>query len=137
PVQWVNRPDLTFRGYAGTIAGGTIRPGDAVVSATTGREAHVARIVTMDGDQGEAGAGAAVKLTLDHEIDLSRGDMLALRSAAPQVADQLAAHVIWMAAEEMLPGRSYLLKAATRTVGATISELKHRVDIETFNQLAA
>ncbi len=137
PVQWVNRPDLTFRGYAGTIAGGTIRPGDAVVSATTGREAHVARIVTMDGDLDEAGAGAAVTLTLDHEIDLSRGDMLVLRSAAPQVADQLAAHVIWMAAEEMLPGRSYLLKTATRTVGATISELKHRVDIETFNQLAA
>jgi bifunctional enzyme CysN/CysC len=137
PVQWVNRPDATFRGYAGTIAAGTLRPGDAVVVARTGQAARVARIVTMDGDRTAAATGDAVTLTLDAEIDASRGDMLAAPVARPEVSDQIAAHVIWMGEEPLLPGRSYLLKSGTRTVGAAVSELKHLVDIETFKPLAA
>ncbi len=137
PVQWVNRPDLTFRGYAGTIAGGSVRPGDTVVSALSGREARVARLVTFDGDLAEAVAGQAVTLTLDREIDLSRGDMIVAAGARPEAADQFAATLIWMGEEPMLPGRSYLLKAGARTVGAAVSDLKHRIDIATFAPLAA
>jgi bifunctional enzyme CysN/CysC len=137
PVQWVNRPDATFRGYAGTIAAGTVRPGDPVVVARTGQAARIARIVTMDGDRAVAEAGAAVTITLDSEIDASRGDVLAAPAHRPDVSDQVAAHLIWMGEEPLLPGRSYLLKAGTRTVGAAVSELKHLVDIETFKPLAA
>lgn len=137
PVQWVNRPNFTFRGYAGTVASGSIRPGDGVVVAGSGKEAKVARIVTQDGDLAEAVAGEAVTLTLDREVDISRGDVLAPPEARPEVADQFAAHLVWMAEEQLLPGRSYLLKNATRTIGAVVTELKHRVDIETFKPLAA
>jgi len=137
PVQWVNRPDAAFRGYAGTVAAGTLHPGDAVVVARTGQAAKVARLVTMDGDLAAAEAGAALTLTLDREIDASRGDVLAAPDHRPDVSDQIAAHLIWMGEEPLLPGRSYLLKAGTRTVGAAVSELKHRVDIETFKPLAA
>ncbi len=137
PVQWVNRPDSSFRGYTGTVAAGTVRPGDAVVVARTGQTAAVKRIVTMDGDRGEAAAGDAVTLTTDVEIDIGRGDILAPPDRRPDVSDQIAAHVIWMAEEPLLPGRSYLLKAGARTVGAAVSELKHRVDVDTFQQLAA
>jgi bifunctional enzyme CysN/CysC len=137
PVQWVNHPNQTFRGYAGTIAGGAVRPGDEVVVARTGQIAHVARIVTMDGDLAAAEAGRAVTLTLDRELDASRGDVLALPGSRPEVSDQIAAHLIWMGEEELLPGRSYLLKAGARTVGAAVTELKHQVDIETFALLAA
>jgi bifunctional enzyme CysN/CysC len=137
PVQWVNRPEASFRGYAGTIAGGTVRPGDAVVVARTGQTARVARIVTMERDLNRADAGAAVTLTLDGEIDVSRGDVLAHPEARPEVSDQVAAHLIWMGEEPLLPGRPYLLKAGTRTVGAAVSELRHHVDIESFKPLAA
>ncbi len=137
PVQWVNRPDADFRGYAGTIAAGRIRPGDAVAVARTGQSAKVLRIVTMDGDLPAAEAGAAVTVTLDAEIDASRGDVLAAPGERPEVSDQIAAHIIWMGEDPLLPGRSYLLKAGSRTVGAAVSELKHRVDIETFKPLAA
>jgi bifunctional enzyme CysN/CysC len=137
PVQWVNRPDLDFRGYAGTIAAGTVRPGDRVTVARTGQGARVARIVTMDGDLPSASAGIAVTLTLDAEIDLSRGDILAPPESRPESSDQIAAHVIWMSEEALLPGRPYWLKAGTRTVGAAVSDLKHQVDVETFKPLAA
>jgi len=137
PVQWVNRPDASFRGYAGSIAGGTVAAGDEIVVARTGQPARIARIVTMDGDLPEADAGTAVTLTLDREIDASRGDVLAAPGHRPEVSDQIAAHLIWMAEEPLLPGRSYLMKAGTRTVGAAVSELKHHVDIETFKPLAA
>jgi bifunctional enzyme CysN/CysC len=137
PVQWVNRPDLAFRGYAGTVAAGSVRPGDELVVARTGQSARVARIVTMDGDLPEAAAGTAVTLTLDAEIDVSRGDILAPPAERPESSDQIAAHLIWMSDEALLPGRPYLLKAGTRTVGAAVSELRHRVDIETFKPLAA
>ena len=138
PVQWVNRPDATFRGYAGTVAAGQAKPGDTLVVARTGQTARVARIVTMDGDLPAAAAGDAVTLTLDREIDLSRGDILSPPESRPEVSDQVAAHLIWMAEEPLLPGRSYLLKAGARTVGATVSDLKHQVDIDdTFKPLAA
>jgi len=137
PVQWVNRPNADFRGYAGTVASGRVAPGDAVVVARTGQAARVARIVTLDGDRAGVQAGEAVTLVLDTEIDASRGDIFTAPTSRPEVSDQLAAHIIWMGEEPLLPGRPYLLKSATRTVGAAVSELKHQVDIETFKPLAA
>jgi bifunctional enzyme CysN/CysC len=137
PVQWVNRPDANFRGYTGTLAGGAVKPGDDIVVARTGAIARVARIVTYDGDLHEASAGSAVTLTLDRELDASRGDVFSAPDARPEVSDQISAHLIWMAASELLPGRPYFLKSGTRTVGATVSDLKHRVDIQTFKPLAA
>ncbi len=138
PVQWVNRPDANFRGYAGTVAAGSVAPGDRVVVARTGQAAKVARIVTMDGDLPVAPSGSAVTLTLDREIDVSRGDVLSPPDKRPEVSDQIAAHLIWMTDEALLPGRSYLLKTGARIVGATVSELKHQVDIDdTFKPLAA
>ncbi len=134
PVQWVNRPDASFRGYAGTLAAGTLRPGAPVVVARTGQTASVARIVALEGDRVSATAGDAVMLTLDREIDVSRGDVLSAPDDRPTVSDQVSAHVIWMSDEPLLPGRSYLLKNATRTVGAAVSELKHRVDFDNIQK---
>jgi bifunctional enzyme CysN/CysC len=136
PVQWVNRPNLDFRGFSGTIAGGRIRPGDPVTVAGSGKTSHVARIVTMDGDMAEAVAGDAVTLALADEIDISRGDILAQADARPEVSDQFAAHLLWMADEEMLPGRQYLLKLGTATVPASVSELKHKIDVNSLDHLA-
>ena len=136
PVQWVNRPNLDFRGFAGTLAGGRIRPGDAVAVAKSGRTSRVARIVTMEGDRAEAVAGDAVTLTLSDEVDISRGDILCAPQERPEVSDQFAAHLLWMAEEELLPGRQYLLKLATATVPATVSTLKHKVDVNTLGHLA-
>nr|WP_321984484.1 sulfate adenylyltransferase subunit CysN [uncultured Lichenicoccus sp.] len=137
PVQWVSRPDLDFRGYAGTVAGGSIRPGDPIVVAGSGRESRVARIVTMDGDRERACAGDAVTLTLADELDISRGDVFARPDARPEVSDQFAARIVWMDEAPLLPGRSYLLKLGTRTVTASVSTLKHKVDINNFERLAA
>lgn len=137
PVQWINRPDANFRGYAGTIAGGALGPGDEIVVARTGAEARIDRIVTRDGDLATARAGDAVTLTLDRELDVSRGDIFSSLDRRPEISDQIAAHLIWMASEELLPGRPYLLKIGARTVGATVSELKHQVDIDTLKLLAA
>ncbi|MBN9020145.1 MAG: sulfate adenylyltransferase subunit CysN [Rhizobiales bacterium] len=137
PVQWVNRPDLSFRGYAGTVAEGEVSVGDEIVVARSGHAARIARIVSHDGDRESAAAEDAVTLTLDREIDVSRGDILAPATARPEVSDQVAAHLIWMAEEPMLPGRPYLMKIGTRVVGAAVSELKHRLEIETMKPLAA
>ncbi|HEY2010127.1 MAG TPA: sulfate adenylyltransferase subunit CysN [Rhizomicrobium sp.] len=136
PVQWVNRPNLDFRGFAGTIAGGRIRTGDAVAVAKSGRTTKVARIVTMDGDLPEAVAGDAVTLTLADEVDISRGDVLADPQARPAVSDQFAAHILWMAEDEMLPGRQYLLKLGTATVPAQVSALKHKIDVNNLEHMA-
>lgn len=136
PVQWVNRPDLDFRGFSGTIVSGRIKPGDALVVAKSGRASKVARIVTMDGDLAEAFPGEAVTLTLADEIDVSRGDLLSTPTDRPEMSDQVAAHLLWMAEEELLPGRPYLLKIGTNTVPATITELKHKVDVNTLDHLA-
>jgi bifunctional enzyme CysN/CysC len=135
-VQWVNRPDPDFRGFAGTLAGGRLRPGDTIAVAKSGRTTKVARIVTMDGDKAEAVAGDAVTLVLADEVDISRGDVLCAPQQRPEVSDQFAAHLIWMAEEELLPGRQYLLKLATATVPATVSALKHKVDVNTLGHLA-
>ena len=136
-VQWVNRPDLDFRGFSGTIASGQVRPGETVVVAKSGKTSTVARIVTYDGDLDMAEAGEAVTLTLADEIDISRGDLLAAADARPEVTDQFAAHLVWMHEDAMLPGRPYLLKCGSKTVTASISDLKHKIDINTFAELAA
>ncbi len=137
PVQWVNRPNLDFRGFSGTVAGGRVRPGDSVVVASSGRTSRVKAIVTRDGELPEARAGQAVTLTLEDEVDISRGDIIAAATSRPQVTDQFAAHVIWMDDAPLLPGRPYFLKIGTRTVGASVTEIKHKIDVNTFQRLAA
>ncbi|HTO40232.1 MAG TPA: sulfate adenylyltransferase subunit CysN [Rhizomicrobium sp.] len=137
PVQWVNRPNLDFRGFSGTIVSGRVKPGDEIVVANSGRTSHVKRIVTMDGDRAEAVAGEAVTLTLADEVDISRGDLLASPTARPDVSEQFAAHILWMSEEDLLPGRQYLLKMGTRTAPVTITALKHKVDVNTLDSLAA
>ncbi|MBS0218836.1 MAG: sulfate adenylyltransferase subunit CysN [Proteobacteria bacterium] len=137
PVQWVNRPHQDFRGFSGTISSGRVHPGDDVVVLPSGQRTQVERIVTADGDLAVATAGQAVTLTLADEVDVSRGDVLAAATHPPQVADQFAAHVLWMNESPLLPGRAYLLKSGTRTVNATVTEIKHRIDVNTQAQLAA
>ncbi|MEA9785721.1 sulfate adenylyltransferase subunit CysN [Xanthomonas campestris pv. raphani] len=137
PVQWVNRPNAQFRGYAGTIAAGQVRTGDAVVVVPSGRRAHVASVLDANGVVDSARAGQAVTLTLREEIDISRGDIIAAVDEPPEVADQFAAHVLWMDDAALLPGRPYWLKIGTRTVTASISEIKHKVDVNTQERLAA
>ncbi|MDA3833453.1 MAG: sulfate adenylyltransferase subunit CysN [Spirochaetales bacterium] len=133
-VQWVNRPNLDFRGFSGTIASGIVKPGDAVVVPSSGQVSKVARIVTMDGDLEEAVAGQAVTITLEDEIDISRGDMLCCPEQRPSYADQFEAHLVWMHEEQLLPGRSYLLKAGSATVPATVSALKHKINVNTLQR---
>ena len=132
PVQWVNRPNAEFRGFAGLIASGTVRPGDRVRVLPSGRESRVARIVTTAGDLAAATAGQSVSLTLDSEVDISRGDVLAAADAPPQVADQFEATIVWLQEEPMLQGRTYLMKSGTRTLSATVTPLKHRVNVNTL-----
>ena len=137
PVQWVNRPDQNFRGFAGTVASGEVRPGDAVVVLPSGRRTRVDRIVTADGDLSVAAAGQAITLTLADEIDISRGDVIAAATRPCEVADQFAAHLLWMGEQRLLPGRPYWLKIGTRTVTASVTEIKHKVDVNTQAHLAA
>jgi bifunctional enzyme CysN/CysC len=138
PVQWVNRRQSEFRGYAGTVASGVVRRGDRIVVAGGAeRNATVERIVAYEGDLDEARAGDAVTLTLTEDVDVGRGDVLAATEAPPATVDQLAAHLIWMAAEPLLPGRSYLLRIGTRFVPAQITQLKHRLDVTSGERLAA
>jgi bifunctional enzyme CysN/CysC len=137
PVQWVNRPHLDFRGFSGTIASGTIRPGEEIVVATSGKSSKVARIVTADGDLSVAYAGDAVTLTLANEIDVGHGDLLASAQARPALADQFGAHLIWMSEKELLPGRPYLMKIGARTLPVTVTDVKHRLDVDTLTQHAA
>ena len=137
PVQWVNRPHQDFRGFAGTIASGSIRAGERVRVQPSGRESSVARIVTADGDLQQAAAGASITLTLADEIDISRGDMLSTARAPAEVADQFEATVIWMADEPLLPGRPYLLKIGARTVNAQIGALKYKVNVNSLEHVAA
>src|SRR5580704_15138881 len=136
PVQWVNRPNLDFRGYAGTVASGHVSRGDLVVVAASGQGTRVERIVTYDGDAERAEAGEAVTLTLADEVDLGRGDVLSDAAARPQVADQFAAHVIWMDQEPLIPGRSYLVRVGTKTVPASITTIKHKIDVNTREHIA-
>jgi len=137
PVQWVNRPNLDFRGFAGTIVSGTVVPGEKLRVLPSGRESRVARIVTMDGDLEQAVAGQSVTITLADEIDVSRGDVLSTTDAPPGVADQFDVTIIWMADEPMLPGRPYWMKIGTKVVTATITEPKYKVNVNTLEHLAA
>jgi bifunctional enzyme CysN/CysC len=136
PVQWVNRPTLDFRGFAGRIEGGTIRPGDQVRILPSGRMSRVARIVTGSGDLSEAVAGQSVTLTLTDEVDVSRGDILAGADSPPEVADQFDAMLVGLNGA-VLPGRSYSMKIGAKIVNATINPLKYKVNINTLEQLAA
>ena len=137
PVQWVNRPNLDFRGFSGLIASGSVAPGDAVRVLPSGRTSTVTRIVTMAGDLDRAVAGQAVTLCLADEIDCSRGDVIAAADAPPQVADRFEATFVWMADEPMIAGRAYWLKLATQTVSATVQEPKYQVNVNTLEHLAA
>ena len=137
PVQWVNRPNLDFRGFSGLISSGVVRPGDRIKALPSGRESTVERIVTFTGDLNEAVAGQSVTLTLADEIDVSRGDVLAAAASPPAVADQFEATLIWFDEEAMLPGRPYLMKLGTRTVAAQVAEPKYKVNVNTLEQLAA
>jgi len=137
PVQWVNRPNLDFRGYSGRIVGGTVQTGDRLRVLPVGKESRVTRIVTQDGDLEQAVAGQSVTLTLADEIDISRGDVLATIDAPPLVADQFEAHIVWMSEAPMLPGRPYLLKLGASTVSATLAAPKYQVNVNTLEHLAA
>jgi len=137
PVQWVNRPNQDFRGFAGRISSGHIAAGDRIRTLPSGQEAKVARIVTFDGDLAEATAGQSVTVTLDREIDVSRGDLLTTAAEAASVADQFQATLIWMHEDAMLPGRQYLMKVGTRTVGASITSPRYKVNVNTLEHLAA
>jgi bifunctional enzyme CysN/CysC len=136
PVQWVNRPNLDFRGFSGTIASGVVKPGDEIVVIPSGRRSTVTRIVTMDGDLPAAGPHRAVTLTLADEIDISRGDILCAGKAPAEQSDQFAAHVIWMHDEEMIPGRQYFFKTANRVVSGSITELKHKINVNTLEHMS-
>ncbi|HDR9482890.1 TPA: sulfate adenylyltransferase subunit CysN [Burkholderia aenigmatica] len=137
PVQWVNRPHLNFRGYAGSIASGEIRVGERVRVLPSGKESRVASVITQGGESDIARAGDAVTLTLADEIDISRGDMIARADAPPEVADQFEATLVWMHDEPLLPGRPYLVKLGTQTVGATCATPKYKIDVNTREHLAA
>jgi bifunctional enzyme CysN/CysC len=137
PVQWVCRPDQYFRGFAGTVAEGAIAPGDPIVALPSGRRSRIARVVTADGDLERASRGQAVMLTLADEIDISRGDVIAVADDPPQVSDQFAAHLLWMGDKPLLPGRPYWLRIGARMVGASVTEIKHKIDVNTQDRLAA
>ena len=132
PVQWVNRPNLDFRGFTGAVVSGTIRSGDAVRVVPSGRQTKVARILIGDHEAQAATAGESVTLTLTDEIDMSRGDVLATATAPPAVADHFESTIVWMHDRPMLPGRSYLVKIGTKTVTATVTPLKYKINVNTL-----
>ncbi|KHA65386.1 MULTISPECIES: sulfate adenylyltransferase subunit CysN [unclassified Sphingomonas] len=137
PVQWVNRPDLDFRGFAGMIASGTVRPGDSVRVVPSGKTTTVARIVALGGDLTEAVAGQSVTIVLADEVDCSRGDVIAAADAPPEAADQFLATIVWMSDTPLVPGRGYQLKLGTQVVGATVQPPRHVVDVNTQAELSA
>ena len=136
PVQWVSRPNLDFRGFCGLICAGSIKPGDAVRILPSGKKSTVSRIVTQGGDLPQGVAGQSLTLTLNDEVDCSRGDVITVADAPPQVADQFEATIVWMSDEVMLAGRPYWLKMATQTVSATVSAPKYQVNVNTMEHLA-
>lgn len=137
PVQYVNRPNLDFRGFSGTIASGTVTVGQTIAVAKSGKTSKVKRIVTMDGDQHEAVEGEAITVVLEDEVEVSRGNMLVAADARPNVADQFAAHIVWFDEHALIPGRSYILRTETDSVTATVSTLKHRINVNSFAHEAA
>ena len=137
PVQWVNRPHLNFRGYAGNVVSGDIRRGERIRVLPSGKESRVAAIITAAGECETAVCGQSVTLTLEDEIDISRGDVISRTDALPAVADQFEATIVWMSDEPMLPGRPYLLKLGTRLVGAASAQPKYKINVNTLEHLAA
>ena len=137
PVQWVNRPNLDFRGFSGQIATGRLAPGDAVRVLPSGKTSTVSRIVTFDGDLDEAVAGQSVTVCLADEIDCSRGDVLSVADEPPEVSDQFEATLVWMSDEAMTVGRGYWLKLGAQMVSVTVQEPKFKVDVNTMDRLAA
>jgi bifunctional enzyme CysN/CysC len=133
PVQYVNRPDLNFRGFCGTIASGTVRPGDEVMALPSRKTAKVKRIVTMEGDLDEAFAPLAPTIVLDREIDVSRGDMLVHPNNVPKVDQALEAMVVWMTEEPLVPGRQYTIKSSTTTATGVVSDLRYQIDVNTMH----
>lgn len=137
PVQWVCRPDRTFRGFAGTLASGTLKPGDKVKVLPSARETTIARIVTRDGDLDHAQAGQAIMLTLSDEVDAGRGYVICSADDPVEVADQFEAQILWMGDEPMLPGRPYLVKLGARTVPANLAQPKYEINVDTQEHIAA
>ena len=137
PVQWVNRPNLDFRGFSGTVASGTVSVGDEIIVIPSGKRSKVKEIVTFDGNRDIARQDMAITLTLEDEIDISRGDIICKTDAPAEQADQFQAHIIWMSENRLFPGRQYLIKTANKTIPASISKLKHRIDINDFSEVAA
>ena len=137
PVQWVNRPNLDFRGFSGLIASGTVKPGDELRSLPSGKTSTVKSVVTMDGELGEAVAGQSITITLEEEIDCSRGDVLATADDPPEVADQFETTIVWMDDEPLVVGRGYWLKLGTQMVSVTIAEPKYEIDVNTMEHLAS
>jgi bifunctional enzyme CysN/CysC len=137
PVQYVNRPNLDFRGFAGTVASGSVSQGDEIVVAKSGKASRVKRIVAQGGDLEQAVAGQAITLVLEDEVEVSRGNLLVSPAARPQVADQFAANIVWFDEQALLPGRSYILRTETDQVSATVTELKYRVNVNDFAHEAA
>jgi len=137
PVQWVNRPNLDFRGYAGTVMSGTIEAGDAIVVSGSGQSSTVKEILTYEGPQTSAQAGDAITITLADNIDIARGDLLVRPISRPEVSDQFAAHIIWMGDKALMPGRSYLARIGTRTTPISVTGIKYKIDVNTREHLAA
>ncbi|HTZ70916.1 MAG TPA: sulfate adenylyltransferase subunit CysN, partial [Acetobacteraceae bacterium] len=134
PVQWVNRPNLDFRGFCGVVAGGTVHPGDLVKIMPSARQSRVARVL-IDGDLPYATAGQSITLTLEDEVDCSRGDVICGAEDPAEVSDQFETTIVWMNDQPMLPGRPYLLKIGTKTVSASVTHLKHKVNVNTLEEV--
>ena len=137
PVQWVNRPNREFRGFAGMIASGIVKPGDRIRVLPSGTESNVKEIITSDGHLRIAGAGRGVTLTLEDEIDISRGDIITAAESPCQTADQFRARLLWMDSDSMAPGREYLFKSNTQSTSMTLGKLKHRIDVNTLEEIPA
>ncbi|MGH1419672.1 MAG: sulfate adenylyltransferase subunit CysN [Hyphomicrobiaceae bacterium] len=137
PVQRISRPNLDFRGFAGTIASGHLTPGENIVSAVSGKTSTVTRIVTADGDLDKAHAGDAVTIVLADEIDIARGDLLSTPEQRPELSDQFAAHILWMSEDALMPGRSYQMRIGKRWTPASVTTIKHKIDVNTLQELAA
>jgi bifunctional enzyme CysN/CysC len=136
-VQWVNRPNLDFRGFSGQIASGSVKPGDAIRVLPSGKTSTINRIVTLDGEMDQAVAGQSVTLCFDSEIDCSRGDVIATSDNPPEVSDQFESTIVWMSDDALIAGRAYWLKLGTQIVSATVKEPKYTVNVNTMEHLAA
>ena len=136
PVQWVNRPNLDFRGFSGTVASGSIKPGDEIITIPSGKRSTVERIVTMSGDLRSAKEGQAITVTLSNEIDISRGDIICGVDSPAEQSDQFQAHILWMTEKKLFPGRGYLMKTNNKTTPFSITDLKHKVDVNNFSHEA-